>query len=122
MQQWGGQEVDKTALKELVEAEKKVALEEKEYTKATWKEYKAALDEAEAIVKDDDATAAQVSAAMETLKSARAALVPANRKDQNRCKTLIAGRRDKRIRSCLSECPRHGKRSSEEQPVCSERD
>ena len=81
MQQWGGQEVDKTALKELVEAEKKVALEEKEYTKATWKEYKAALDEAEAIVKDDDATAAQVSAAMETLKSARAALVPANRKD-----------------------------------------
>ena len=45
------------------------------------KEYKAALDEAEAIVKDDDATAAQVSAAMETLKSARAALVPANRKD-----------------------------------------
>lgn len=81
MQQWGGREVDKTALKELVEAEKKAALEEKEYTKATWKEYKAALVEAEAIVKDGDVTAAQVSAAMETLKSARAALVPANRKD-----------------------------------------
>lgn len=77
MQQWGRQPVDKTKLQEAVDAEEDAALKADDYTEATWNAYDAALKAAKDVLENKDATAANVSAAIENLKEAKAALEPA---------------------------------------------
>ena len=52
-------------------------LDEKDYTADSWKVFAAALDNAKAVLEDKDATEAQISGALTTLKSATAALAKA---------------------------------------------
>ena len=59
------------------EVESASKLDEKDYTADSWKVFAAALDNAKAVLEDKDATEAQISGALTTLKSATAALVKA---------------------------------------------
>ena len=59
------------------EVESASKLDEKDYTADSWKVFAAALDNAKAVLKDKDATEAQISGALTTLKSATAALAKA---------------------------------------------
>ena len=79
MQQYGGEEVDKTALQEAVDAEEEAALNQDDYTAESWTVYADALTYANEVLDNTDATAAEVSAAIQDLDSARQGLVPANR-------------------------------------------
>ena len=80
MQQYGGVETDNTELQEAVEAAEAAGYAEKDYTADSWKEYSDAITYAKEILqKGTAATAAEVSAAIESLDSARQGLVPANR-------------------------------------------
>lgn len=79
MQQWGGMEVDKSPLQKAVEEALEANLKESDYTPESWKEYKEALDEAQSLLGEEGATAAQISQAVQNLDNAKAALVPANR-------------------------------------------
>ena len=56
------------------EVESASKLDEKDYTADSWKVFAAALDNAKAVLEDKDATEAQISGALTTLKSATAAL------------------------------------------------
>ncbi|WP_406606154.1 Rib/alpha-like domain-containing protein [Bifidobacterium bifidum] len=59
------------------EVESASKLDEKDYTADSWKVFAAALDNAKAVLEDKDATEAQISGALTTLKSATAALAKA---------------------------------------------
>ena len=59
------------------EVESASKLDEKDYTADSWKVFAAALDNAKAVLEDKDATEAQISGALTTLKSATAALTKA---------------------------------------------
>ena len=59
------------------EVESASKLDEKDYTVDSWKVFAAALDNAKAVLEDKDATEAQISGALTTLKSATAALAKA---------------------------------------------
>ena len=59
------------------EVESASKLDEKDYTADSWKVFTAALDNAKAVLEDKDATEAQISGALTTLKSATAALAKA---------------------------------------------
>ena len=60
------------------EVESASKLDEKDYTADSWKVFAAALDNAKAVLEDKDATEAQISGALTTLKSATAALAKAD--------------------------------------------
>ena len=64
------------------EVESASKLDEKDYTADSWKVFAAALDNAKAVLEDKDATEAQISGALTTLKSATAALVKAGDTDK----------------------------------------
>ena len=59
------------------EVESASKFDEKDYTADSWKVFAAALDNAKAVLEDKDATEAQISGALTTLKSATAALAKA---------------------------------------------
>ncbi|WP_368104156.1 Rib/alpha-like domain-containing protein [Bifidobacterium bifidum] len=59
------------------EVESASKLDEKDYTADSWKVFAAAFDNAKAVLEDKDATEAQISGALTTLKSATAALAKA---------------------------------------------
>ena len=59
------------------EVESASKLDEKDYTADSWKVFAAALDNAKVVLEDKDATEAQISGALTTLKSATAALAKA---------------------------------------------
>lgn len=80
MQQYGGQTVDNSELQAAVGDAEAVGYKEADYTAASWKEFSDALAYANEILdKGTNATAAEVSAAIQQLDGARQGLVPANR-------------------------------------------
>ncbi len=71
----GSEAVDKAALKELIDKCKKLTNEGyKNYTKATWDVFAAALEKAEDVYADDKATSSEVETAYNNLRDARLAL------------------------------------------------
>lgn len=80
MQQYGGKTVDNSELQAAVDDAKAAGYKEADYTAASWEEFSDALAYANEILeKGTNATAAEVSAAIQQLDGARQGLVPANR-------------------------------------------
>lgn len=80
MQQYGGQIVDNSELQAAVDDAEAAGYKEADYTAVSWEEFSDALVYAKEILeKGTNATAAEVSAAIQQLDGARQGLVPANR-------------------------------------------
>ena len=80
MQQYGGKTVDNSELQAAVDDAKAAGYKEADYAAASWEEFSDALAYANEILeKGTNATAAEVSAAIQQLDGARQGLVPANR-------------------------------------------
>ena len=111
------------------EVESASKLDEKDYTADSWKVFAAALDNAKAVLEDKDATEAQISGALTTLKSATAALArpatpqarrwrqafrgQAQRQGQRSVQDRRQRRRHRRCHAAARSCRlRHGERRS----------
>ena len=80
MQQYGGQTVDNSELQAAVDDAEAAGYKEADYTAESWTTFSDALAYANEILeKETNATAAEVSAALQLLDSGRQGLVPANR-------------------------------------------
>lgn len=93
------QNLDKTALQTLYDEVKDY--EEKAYTKESWTAFKAALDQAAAILENENATAEQVTSAITALSEAKAGLVKAE--DTTFIKKLLKNAMDKAESIIVSE-------------------